>query len=84
MKLGTIKQIQYPTGGTTTFDFEANTYWDTEGVKKLQDEPNLIIRPGGDCSLAGSNVIYAVTKSFNTFDLDNMFRNYRLYGTAHV
>jgi RHS repeat-associated protein len=38
MKLGTIRQVQYPTGGTTTFDYEANSYWDTEGVKKLIDD----------------------------------------------
>ena len=36
MKWGTIKQITYPTGGNTTFEYEANTYWDTVGVKSAQ------------------------------------------------
>jgi hypothetical protein len=37
---GTLKQIKYPTGGNTLFDFEANNYWDTEGRKVLQDQTN--------------------------------------------
>jgi RHS repeat-associated protein len=37
MKLGTIQQIKYPTGGNSTFEYEANSYWDTEGIRELQD-----------------------------------------------
>jgi RHS repeat-associated protein len=29
MKLGTLKKISYPTGGATTFEYEANTYYET-------------------------------------------------------
>ncbi len=76
MKLGTIRQIQYPTGGTTTFDLEANTYWDTDGVKKLVDDG--ILSRIGICSnstepmphrLSGAT---GLTRTFNS-ELDDMF-----------
>jgi hypothetical protein len=39
MLFGTIQQITYPTGGNTMFEYEANTYWDTDGIKAMQNLP---------------------------------------------
>jgi RHS repeat-associated protein len=36
MRLGSIKQIKYPTGGTTTFEYEANTYFETGAKKSME------------------------------------------------
>jgi hypothetical protein len=55
MKLGTIKQVTYPTGGSSVFDYEANTYWDTEGRKTFVNQPYSLLHGGsaglGDCSV---------------------------------
>ena len=72
MRLGTIQQIQYPTGGTTTFDFEANNYWTTEGVKKMVDDGEFSLAwSGGQCSINNKGDVFY--KTFRLVDLDNMF-----------
>ena len=39
MPIGTIKSITYPTGGTTTFNFEANTYATNQRIGDLVFKP---------------------------------------------
>jgi RHS repeat-associated protein len=52
MKLGTLQTIIYPTGGNTTFDFEANSYWNTTSVKSLQDISTLTnFWPNVNCTM---------------------------------
>jgi RHS repeat-associated protein len=76
MKLGTIRQITYPTGGKTTFDYEANSYWDTEGVKKLEDEPNPIVKyfPNIYCGMEAPPTLPftgSFTRTFTNDELTN-------------
>lgn len=50
MKWGTIKQITYPTGGNTTFEFEANTYFENVTTLQLIPETALsLAMPHGNC-----------------------------------
>jgi RHS repeat-associated protein len=72
MKWGTIQQITYPTGGNTTFEYEANSYWDNEGVKV----PNLKNSDTNSypfifCANT-SQTTSGITRSFTTDDLNNM------------
>jgi RHS repeat-associated protein len=51
MKLGTLQKINYPTGGSTTFEFEANTYYDVSSHNYLVDKTTLErYWPTGQCS----------------------------------
>jgi RHS repeat-associated protein len=72
MKWGTIQQITYPTGGNTTFEYEANSYWDNEGIKV----PNLKNSDTNSypfifCANT-SQTTSGITRSFTTDDLNNM------------
>jgi YD repeat-containing protein len=49
--LGTIKQIKYPTGGTTSFEFESNDYSNFPDQNKVQKSTRSI-------AVAGSSVNY--------------------------
>ena len=81
MKLGTIQSITYPTGGSTTFDYEANSYWDTEGVKRLEDvktlsrsaicQENAI--PSYNIVPNKTSGVDGWTKTFATGELGNMY-----------
>ena len=73
MLLGTLKTLIYPTGGNTTFEYEANDYYDPQGIKVLRDTANITHAwDGGDCraNITSPNTLL---KSFTTADLDNMF-----------
>ena len=87
MLLGTIKQINYPTGGNTAFEFEANTYQDLTGDKALQDvgsvarywptgncylDPELNIDPNTTQAFNGGSS-YTMPAIANVVDLDNLF-----------
>ncbi len=62
MKWGTIKQITYPTGGNTIFDFEANTYYDTDATLQLVPETAMnLAMPHGNCFSETSNITPSIT-----------------------
>jgi RHS repeat-associated protein len=50
MKWGTLQIITYPTGGNTTFEYEANSVFDPAGVKVLQTAGSInYYMPNGEC-----------------------------------
>ena len=81
MKWGTIEKITYPTGGSTTFDYEANTYYDTEGVKTLNDVKTLTrdaicqenAIPSYNIVPNKTSGVDGWTKLFYPGELDNMY-----------
>ncbi|MDZ7878902.1 MAG: DUF6443 domain-containing protein [Saprospiraceae bacterium] len=87
MLLGTIKQITYPTGGNTVFEYEANTYWDTDGIKAMQDVPASTITkyfPDALCGISTYNPLNVPTaastgdlpaRSFTASELNNTGTN---------
>ena len=84
MKLGTLNKIIYPTGGSTTFDFEANKIWTTTPTSTLQDLSSIEMSwPGGQCSL---NALGApLTQTFTAQDLPNLvykWENKKSYVTS--
>ncbi len=87
MRLGTIQTVTYPTGASTTFEFEANTYWDTEGVKTLTDVGNLShFWNDGNCGQNNTST-NTLLKTFTTTELTNMYykiehRKATLYSTS--
>jgi hypothetical protein len=80
LKWGTLRQITYPTGGNTAFEFEANTYWDLSGQKELVKVDSLKrYWPSGQCFTDATPVSSAVvSKTFSADDLENMFYEGRL------
>jgi hypothetical protein len=73
MLLGTLKTINYPTGGSTTFEYEANDYYDPQGIKQLTNVNNITAAwPDGNCAanLVSPNTLL---KTFTTTELADMF-----------
>lgn len=74
MKLGTLKKITYPTGGSTTFEFEANTYHGTRQVTTFAPAPNVLdgAWSTGSCSNSfelvqiGSSIVQTFNDPSNT------------------
>jgi RHS repeat-associated protein len=75
MKLGTLQTITYPTGGNTTFEYEANDYYNPQGIKVLNDIPSGttgIAWDGGNCGVVTVGV-NPIIKTFTAIDLPNVF-----------
>ena len=73
MKLGTLQTITYPTGGNTTFEYEANDYYNPTGIKVLRDTATLNhFWDGGNCGIDNTST-NNILKAFTQVELDNMF-----------
>jgi hypothetical protein len=73
MLFGTLQTITYPTGGTSTFEFEANDYYNPTGIKVLRDTANLThFWDGGNCGLNNTSP-NNILRAFTQVELDNMF-----------
>ncbi|MBL7815693.1 MAG: hypothetical protein JNL70_11810 [Saprospiraceae bacterium] len=74
MILGSLKEIKYPTGGTSTFEYQANDYWETD-IKNMVNDGNLVELAwvnGHFSENSGSREIS--TTFYKTFDdIDNSF-----------
>ncbi len=71
MKLGTLQTITYPTGGNTSFEYEANDYFDIVGQPALATESTLsYFMPDGQCNTTINPAQSITTTITNT---DNMF-----------
>ena len=74
MKLGTIRQIRYPTGGNTTFEYEANTYFDTKGRVDLVPKNSISYRmPEGECMSNTTTPLSVQSLSVNITFADSMY-----------
>ncbi|NJN33852.1 MAG: hypothetical protein HC817_05980 [Saprospiraceae bacterium] len=68
MRWGTLEKIQYPTGGTTTFEFEANCVFNERGIPVKQEDIFLNRQwPHGAC-IADLSPAMSKTVIFNTDD----------------
>ena len=61
MQYGTINSIDYPTGGQTSFVFEANSYWDTEGRPVLREVHDFEVARSNQC---GHNAGTSITETY--------------------
>ncbi len=78
MKYGTLKKITYPTGGDTSFEYEANDYWDTEGHLELM--PPSMNLSGEQCTWNET-----LTDQENiTFTSTSELNSYRYNWTSHA
>jgi RHS repeat-associated protein len=52
MKLGTLKKISYPTGGSTSFEYEANSYWGSRQTSSFLPSDGTLSAawPTGQCT----------------------------------
>ncbi|MCG8326292.1 MAG: hypothetical protein MI974_01345, partial [Chitinophagales bacterium] len=72
MQLGILKQINYPTGGYHKFEYEANTYYDIEGINE-----NELINLGDvswPCVSAATDVSSRHSESFVIYSQDYLSR----------
>lgn len=71
MKLGNLKKISYPSGGSTTFEYEANTYYGSRQTNSFIPSDGTLNAswPTGQCTSSAPVQIGSLTKTLSASDV---------------
>jgi hypothetical protein len=74
MRLGTISKVQYPTGGSTSFEMEANTFYGPKETYTYNDVAELKRPPGGDVCVNDVNPVQTVNfPAMTAAEIENLY-----------